>query len=51
MVSEGSAVGQGESMSMKVGIIDYGMGNIGSVQTALRGLGADCFISGRPEEL
>ena len=38
-------------MSMKVGIIDYGMGNIGSVQTAFRGLGADCFISGRPEEL
>ena len=51
MVSEGSAVGQGESMSMKVGIIDYGMGNIGSVQTALRGLRADCIISGRPEDL
>jgi glutamine amidotransferase len=32
-------------------IIDYGMGNIGSVQGALRQLGADCFVSDRPPEL
>lgn len=29
----------------KIGIIDYGMGNLHSVENALRYIGADCFIS------
>ena len=30
---------------MKTVIIDYGMGNLHSVENALRYIGADCFIS------
>lgn len=29
----------------RIGIIDYGMGNLHSVENALRYIGADCFIS------
>ena len=34
-----------------VGVVDYGAGNLKSVETALRHLGADFFISSSPEEL
>lgn len=37
--------------AVRVALIDYGMGNIGSVQGALARLGAACFVSRRPEEL
>jgi len=36
---------------MKVAIVDYSMGNLGSVIRALAELGADAFIAGRPEQL
>lgn len=36
---------------MKVCIIDYGMGNIGSVRRALQELGADPVVKSRPEGL
>lgn len=36
---------------MKVGIIDYGMGNLLSVSNALKYLGIDHFISSEPSEL
>ncbi len=36
---------------MKIGIIDYGMGNLHSVSGALRHIGADCFISRDKAEL
>lgn len=35
----------------KIGIIDYGMGNLHSVENALRYIGADCFISEDKEKL
>lgn len=35
----------------KIGIIDYGMGNLHSVENALRYIGADCFISDDKKEL
>jgi glutamine amidotransferase len=38
-------------MSARVAIIDYGMGNIGSVQSALARLGAPSFVSNRHEDL
>lgn len=38
-------------MSPRIAIIDYGMGNIGSVQGALRQLGTDCLVSNQPQEL
>ncbi len=34
-----------------IGIVDYFAGNLRSVETALRRIGADFFVSGRPEEL
>ncbi|MBN1837910.1 MAG: imidazole glycerol phosphate synthase subunit HisH [Spirochaetales bacterium] len=34
-----------------LGVVDYGAGNLRSVETALRYLGADYFVSSRPEEL
>jgi len=36
---------------MKTGVIDYDAGNLRSVETALRRLGADFIVSSRPEEL
>ena len=36
---------------MKVAIVDYSMGNLGSVIRALAELGADAFIAGRPGQL
>ena len=36
---------------MKVAVIDYGMGNLGSVRRALTELGADAFIAGQPDQL
>lgn len=36
---------------MKVCIVDYGMGNIGSVRRALQELGADHVVKSRPEGL
>ena len=36
---------------MTVGVVDYGAGNLKSVETALRHLGADFFISGRADEV
>lgn len=36
---------------MKIGIIDYGMGNLGSVSRALAAVGARPVISDRPDEL
>lgn len=36
---------------MRVAIIDYGMGNLGSVSQALAGLGAQPLIADRPEQL
>ena len=38
-------------MSKKVGIIDYGAGNLFSVDNAIKGLARDRFISSNPEEL
>lgn len=35
----------------KIGIIDYGMGNIHSVENALRYIGAECFVSGDASQL
>ena len=35
----------------KIGIIDYGMGNLHSVENALKYIGADCFISDDKGEL
>jgi glutamine amidotransferase len=35
----------------RIGIIDYGMGNLGSVTNALRFLGYDPLVSGKPETL
>ena len=35
----------------RIGIIDYGMGNLHSVENALRYIGADCFISENKAEL
>jgi len=34
-----------------IGIIDYGMGNIHSVQKALEYMGAETFVTNKPEEL
>jgi glutamine amidotransferase len=34
-----------------VGVVDYGGGNLRSVETALRHLGADFFIAVRPEDI
>lgn len=36
---------------MRVGIINYGMGNLASIQNALESLGADSFIMGSPDLL
>lgn len=36
---------------MRVAIIDYGMGNLGSVSRALEELGTETFIADRPERL
>ena len=36
---------------MKIGIIDYGMGNLHSVKNALKYIGYDSFISSNPNEL
>jgi glutamine amidotransferase len=36
---------------MKIGVMDYGAGNIRSVETALRHLGAQFLVSGEPEVL
>ena len=36
---------------VRIGIVSYGMGNIGSVAVALRGLGAEVIASGHPGEL
>lgn len=36
---------------MKVGIIDYGMGNLGSVSRALAAIGVHPVIAARPEQL
>jgi glutamine amidotransferase len=36
---------------MKVAIVDYGMGNLGSVRRALAELGVDATIAGHPEQL
>jgi glutamine amidotransferase len=36
---------------VKIGIVDYGMGNIGSVRAALEYLRADCFVSSDPDAL
>jgi len=38
-------------MSKTVGIIDYGMGNLGSVQKKLKLIGAESVISSRPNKL
>ncbi len=38
-------------MSKKVGIIDYGAGNLFSVDNAIKGLVHDRFVSSDPEEL
>jgi imidazole glycerol-phosphate synthase subunit HisH len=38
-------------MKPSIAIIDYGMGNIGSVQSALARLGANCFVSRDLNEL
>ena len=35
----------------KIGIIDYGMGNLHSVENAFKYIGASCFISDDKEEL
>jgi glutamine amidotransferase len=34
-----------------LGVVDYGAGNLRSVETALRHLGVEYFVSSRPEEL
>lgn len=34
-----------------IGVIDYGMGNLRSVENALRALGHDCVITGDPAQL
>ena len=34
-----------------IGIVDYEAGNLRSVETAMKHLGADFFISKKPEEL
>mgnify|MGYP001340457481 CR=1 FL=1 len=39
------------SRAARVALVDYGMGNIGSVQGALSRLGASCFVSSKREEL
>jgi imidazole glycerol-phosphate synthase subunit HisH len=36
---------------MKVAIVNYGMGNLGSVRRALADLGAEAFIADRPQQL
>lgn len=36
---------------MKIAIIDYGMGNLGSVRRAVTELAGDCFIASAPEQL
>ncbi len=36
---------------MKIGILDYGAGNIRSVQNSLKRLGQDSFVSSAPKEL
>jgi glutamine amidotransferase len=36
--------------SSKVGVVDYGAGNLRSVETALRHVGADFFISAKPDD-
>jgi glutamine amidotransferase len=36
---------------MKVAVINYGMGNLGSVRRALEDLGADVFIANQPDAL
>ncbi|MEY4591816.1 MAG: hypothetical protein RIR18_711 [Pseudomonadota bacterium] len=38
-------------MTPKVTVIDYGMGNLWSVISALKYLGADCVISSNPQEV
>ncbi len=38
-------------MSLKIGILDYGAGNIRSVQNSLKRLGQDSFVSSDPKEL
>jgi glutamine amidotransferase len=34
-----------------VGVVDYGAGNLRSVETALRHLGSEFFVTSRPEEI
>ena len=36
---------------MRIGIVDYGLGNVGSVRTAFQRLGVPTFLSSIPEEL
>ena len=36
---------------MKIAVIDYGMGNLGSVQSALSALGCPSTIAGTAEEI
>jgi imidazole glycerol-phosphate synthase subunit HisH len=38
-------------MSKPIAIVDYGMGNLGSVHKALAAVGADALIVSRPEEI
>lgn len=38
-------------MKQKVTVIDYGMGNLWSVVSALRYLGAECCLSNNPQEI
>lgn len=38
-------------MSVRIGIADYGIGNLGSVSKAFRGAGAEVQLTGDPQEL
>ena len=35
----------------RIAIVDYGLGNLGSVEKALRHVGADCYVTSAPEEV
>jgi glutamine amidotransferase len=40
-----------DNFSQKIGIIDYGMGNLRSIYNAFRSIGANPFIAEKPEQL
>ena len=51
LLIEGSLSRIEEVKQLKIGIVNYGMGNLGSVKRKLDRIGEESIISSKPEEL